>query len=68
MLFFWTFYIVDYTKILSSTTVFNIDKQQISISEWFLKDHETLKTGVMMKMQLCILGINYFLNDIRELT
>ncbi len=67
MLFFWTFYIVDYTKILSSTTVFNIDKQQISISEWFLKDHETLNTGVL-KMQLCILGINDILNDIRELT
>ncbi len=43
------------TKILSSTTVFNIDnnnkkkvlEQQISILEWFLKDHVTLKTGVI---------------------
>ncbi len=44
----------------SSKTVFNINnnkkmflKQQISILEWFLKDHVTLKTGVMMlKIQL----------------
>ncbi len=29
---------------------------------WFLKDHVTLKTGVMMlKIQLCITGINYIL-------
>jgi len=42
-------------KLLSSTTVFNIDnneerffKQQISILEWFLKDHVTLKARVMM--------------------
>jgi len=47
-------------KILSRTTV-NIDnnknalEQQISILEWFLKDHVTLKTGVMMlKIQLCL--------------
>ncbi len=54
-------------KTWSSTTVFNIhDKkemfleQQISILEWFLKDHVTLKTEVMMlKIQLCIIGINY---------
>ncbi len=34
--------------------VFNIDnKQKISILEWFLKDHVTLKTGVLMlKIQL----------------
>ncbi len=37
-------------------------EQQISISEWFLKDHVTLKTGVMMlKIQLRITGINYIL-------
>ncbi len=41
------------TKILSSTTVFNIDskmflEQQTSILEQFVKDHVTLKTGVMM--------------------
>jgi len=29
-------------------------KQQIIILEWFLKDHVTLKTGVMMlKIHLC---------------
>ncbi len=37
-------------------------EQQISILEWFLKDHVTLKTGVMMlKIQLRITGINYIL-------
>ncbi len=37
----------------------------ISISEWFLKDHVTLKTGVMMlKIQLYITGINYILKYI----
>ncbi len=50
---------------LSTTTIFNIDKtfleQQINILERFLKDHVTLKTEVMMlKIQLCITGINYF--------
>ncbi len=29
-------------------------KQQISILEWFLKDHVTMKTGVMAPDQLCI--------------
>ncbi len=29
-------------------------KQQISMLEWFLKDHVTLETGVMMlKIQIC---------------
>ncbi len=33
---------------------------QIRILEWFMKDHVTLKTGVMMlKIQPCITGINY---------
>ncbi len=57
MLFFWTFLssnnpkinIKVSTKISSSTTIFNTDKHQIldnkSISEWFLKDHVTLKTS-----------------------
>ncbi len=42
-----------FTKILSSTTIFIIknkkyNEQLISIlEEWFLKDCETLKTGVM---------------------
>jgi len=36
-----------------STTLI-LRKHQISILEWFLKDHVTLKTGVMMlKIQLC---------------
>ncbi len=40
-------------------------KQQIIILEWFLKDHVTLKTEVMMlKIQLCITGINYILKYI----
>ncbi len=35
-------------------------EHQTSILEWFLKDHVTLKTGVMMlKIQLCITGMNY---------
>ncbi len=36
-------------------------EQQIGILEWFLKDHVTLKTGIMMlKIQLCVTGINTF--------
>ncbi len=36
------------------------------ILEWFLKDHVTLKTGVMiLKIQLCITGIYYFLKYIQ---
>uniref|UniRef100_A0A673K3K1 MHC class I-like antigen recognition-like domain-containing protein n=1 Tax=Sinocyclocheilus rhinocerous TaxID=307959 RepID=A0A673K3K1_9TELE len=41
-------------------------KQQISILERYLKDHVTLKTEVMMlKIQLCITGINYILKYIQ---
>ncbi len=37
-------------------------EQEIGILETFLKNHETLKTGVMMlKIQLCITVINYIL-------
>jgi len=36
-------------------------EHQILILEWFLTDHVTLKTGVMM---LKITGINYTLLDI----
>ncbi len=46
----------------------NIDniKCFLSILEWFLKDHVTLKTGVMMlKIQLCITGINSILKYIK---
>ncbi len=42
-------------------------KQQISILEWFLKDHVTLKAGVMiLKIQLCITEINYILNELKQ--
>ncbi len=35
-------------------------EQQISILKWFLNDHVTLKTGVMMlKIQLYITGIHF---------
>ncbi len=67
-----------FTTILSSTTVFNIDniivinnnnnqmnkflEHQISILEWFLKDHVTFKTGV--KFNFAITGINYILKYI----
>ncbi len=64
--------IMVFTKILSSTTVFNIDNNknvfelQISILEWFPKDHVTLKTEViMLKIQLYITGINYNLKYIK---
>ncbi len=34
-------------------------EQQICLVEWFLKDHVTLKTGVMMlKIQLWLIEIN----------
>ncbi len=53
-----------YKKILESN-VFNIDndkkmflEQQISILLWFLKNNVTLKTGVMMQINLRITGIN----------
>ncbi len=36
-------------------------EQQISILERFLEDYVTLKTGeIMLKIQLCISGINTF--------
>ncbi len=56
------------TQIWSSSTVFIIDnnkmflEQQISILEYFLKDHVTLK---MLKIQLCITEINYILKYIQ---
>jgi len=35
-------------------------EHKLIILELFLKDHATLKTGVtMLKIQLCITGINY---------
>ncbi len=42
------------------------DLVQGHILEWFLKDHMTLKTGVMMlKIQLCITWIKYILKYIQ---
>ncbi len=38
-------------------------EQQISISEWFLKDHVTLKTDA--ENSALITGINYILNYIQ---
>ncbi len=60
------------TKLLSKTTVFNIDnfflEHQISILEWFLKDHVTLKTEVMAAESSALLlkyiKIGKFLNCI----
>ncbi len=53
-------------KKISSTT-FNIDNnEKISVWDWFLKDHVTLKTEVMIpKILLCITGINYILKCIQ---
>ncbi len=57
--------IIASTKILSSKNVFNTDnlndlEQQIGRREWFLKNHVTMKTWVMMlKIQLYITGIDY---------
>ncbi len=61
MLFFWTFLLIKESwkkeswikkcwNEKYSISVFNIDnnKNQISILEWSLKDHVTLKTGVMV--------------------
>ncbi len=68
MLFFWT---VFKSKNPENNVSFfpekkNFLEQQIIILEWFLKDHVTLKTGVMMlKIQLCITGINYILKYIQ---
>ncbi len=40
--------------------------QQISILEWFLKDHVTLKIEeIKLKIQICITGINYILKYIQ---
>ncbi len=43
-----------------------LHEQQISILEWFLKNHVILKTGVMMlKIQLCNQRLNYILKYIK---
>ncbi len=64
---------LSFHKYISSTAAFNIDnnkkmylEQLISILEWFLKDHVTLKTGVMMlKIQRWITGTYYILKYIQ---
>ncbi len=57
------------TKILSMLkTVLLLNEKCFlsSILKWFLKDHVTLKTAVMMlKIQLCITEINYVLKCIQ---
>ncbi len=41
-------------------------EQQISILDWFLKDHVPLMTGVMLlKIQIYIAEINYILNILK---
>ncbi len=75
MLFFWTFYASkshEKKKIIhKNIKQHNFDNtfflnQQISILEWFLNDHVTLKTGVMMlKIKLCITQINSILKYIQ---
>jgi len=50
----------NFAALLFSTLMIirNVSWAQIFILEWFLKDHVTLKTGViMLKIQLCITGI-----------
>ncbi len=62
-----------FTKILRNTIVFSVliiiryvYEQQISTLVWFMKDHVTLKTGLMMlKIQLCLTGINCMLKHIK---
>jgi len=40
-------------------------EQKISILELFLNDHVTLKTVMMLKILLCITGINYIFEYIK---
>ncbi len=55
-----------YATQLSSKLIMIINEKQVSILEWFLKDHVTLKTGVMMqKIQLRNKLINSILKYIR---
>ncbi len=60
------------TKLYSSSTVFNIEKNYTFFwaSDQHIRmiseDHVTLKTGViMLKIQLCITGINYIVKYIQ---
>ncbi len=69
ILFFWTFHfqtIKDWKIwIYIYFFFFTFFKQKVCILQWFLKDHMTLKTGVMMqKIQLCITWINNILKFI----
>ncbi len=49
------FFLLVYTKTLSGTTVFKIDKRRMSMLERSLNDHATLKTSEMTtkKNHLC---------------
>ncbi len=54
------FFLLVYTKTLSGTTVFKIDKRRMSMLERSLNDHATLKTSEMTtkKIIFAIQGIN----------
>jgi len=46
--------IKSYSRDINNGTELSILEEQISMLEWFLKYHVTLKTGLMMlKIQLC---------------
>ncbi len=54
------------SNLFSTFIIIKNIEQQISILEWFLKDHVTLKTEVMMlKIQICIQIINDILKYIQ---
>ncbi len=46
MLFFWTIYLSKNPEKNQAAQLLKFLEQKISILEWFLKDHVTLKTGV----------------------
>ncbi len=57
---------MSFIPVMAKLNFLNFHLQEIRILEWFLKDHVTLKTGVMMlKIQRCITGINYILKYIQ---
>ncbi len=67
MLFFLTLFSSKtvHCKIWKSITVLNIDKNVMFLEQHISEDHVTLKTGSMMlKIQLCIIEINYILQYI----
>ncbi len=63
MRFFWTFYSSKNPE--KKYHGLHQNMTQHNCFEWFLKDHVTLKTGLLMlKIQLYITGINYILKYI----